>query len=90
MPCNMETRRRAWKLRETVASENTSPHKKTKHACIVKAHESKRKRLESTLPRNHNGHIAGKGFDSGAQVHAAVDKEWQKLVKNGQHGNWLK
>ena len=28
MPCKMETRKRAWRSRETVASENTNPRKK--------------------------------------------------------------
>ena len=64
MPCKMETRKRVWKLQETVASENTHLHKKTKYAWTVEAHESSRRRLESTLPRNHEGHIAEKGFNS--------------------------
>ena len=37
---------------------------KTKHPCIVEAHESTRKRLESSPPRDHEGHIAEKGFNS--------------------------
>ena len=61
MLCKMVTGKRAWKLRETVASENTNPHKKTKYACVVEAHESTRKRLESTLLRNHEDHIAKNG-----------------------------
>ena len=64
MPCKMRTRKRAWKLRETEASENTNPGKKTKYACVVEAYESTRKRLESTLRRNHEDHIAEKGFNS--------------------------
>ena len=64
MLCKMETRKRAWKLRETVASENTNLRKKTKYACNVEPHESTRKRLESTLPRNHEDHIAEQGFNS--------------------------
>ena len=64
MPCKMETRKRAWKLRETAASENSNPRKKTKFTCIVEADESRRKRLESTLPRDHEDHIAEKGFNS--------------------------
>ena len=64
MPCKMETRKRAWKLRETVASESTDSHNKAKYVCIVEAHESTRRRLESTLLRNHDDHIAEKGFDS--------------------------
>ena len=75
--------------------ENTDRHQKTKYACIVEAHESTRKRLESTLPRNHEDHIAVKGFNSlthynlfpmlqamtipGAE--AAVNKESEKLEK---------
>ena len=51
VPCEMETRKRARKLRETVPRENANSHKKTKYACIVEAHESTRKRLEST-PRS--------------------------------------
>ena len=51
-------------LRETVANGDTHPHKKTAYACIVEAHESIRKRLESTLPRNHDDHIAEKGSNS--------------------------
>ena len=59
MACEMETR----KPQETVASESTDSHKKTKYACNVEAHESTRKRLESALPRNHEDHIAEKkGF----------------------------
>ena len=58
----METRKRFLELRETVASGDTHPHKKTMYACIVEAHESTRKRLQSTLPRNHDDHIAEKGF----------------------------
>ena len=64
MPCKMETRRRLKELRETVASGDTHPHKKTKYACNVEALESTRKRLESALPRNHEDHMAEKGFNS--------------------------
>ena len=34
------------------------------HACIVEAHESTRKRLEGIPPKDHEDHIAGKGFNS--------------------------
>ena len=44
--------------------ENTNLRKKTMYACIAKAHESKRKRLESTHPRNHEDHIAEKECNS--------------------------
>ena len=55
---------RARKLRETVTSENTNSHHKTKCVCIVEAHKSTRKLLRSTLPRNHENHITEKGFNS--------------------------
>ena len=47
-------------------SETTQPNKvqKTKHACIVEAQESTGKRAESSLPRDHEDHIAEKGFNS--------------------------
>ena len=49
----------------TLKGERT-PHSipKTKHACIVKAHESTRQRLESSLTKKHEDHIAGKGYTS--------------------------
>ena len=62
--CKMVTRKRLRKLRSAVASENTNPRKKTKYACIVEAHESRRKSLEYTLPRNHEDHITEKMFNS--------------------------
>ena len=62
MPCEMETRKRARKPQENAASASTDSHKKTKYAFIVEAHESTRKRLESTLPRNSQDHIAEKGL----------------------------
>ena len=64
MPCKMETRRRARKLHETVASEKTNSRKKTNYASIVEAHESTRKRFECTLPGNHEDHIGETVFNS--------------------------
>ena len=37
---------------------------KTKHACIVGDHESTRERSESSLPKDHEDHITGKGYKS--------------------------
>ena len=37
---------------------------KTKHACIVEADESSRKRMEGPLHKDHEDHIAGKGDNS--------------------------
>ena len=41
-----------------------SDNRKSKHACIVEARESRRMRLERTLPKDHEDRIAGKGFHS--------------------------
>ena len=51
-------------LHQTEAKSGES-HKipKTKHACIVEAHESTRHSLESSLPKDHEDHIAGKGHN---------------------------
>ena len=57
MSCKMETRKRASK-------QSSNSHKITKYACIVETHESTRKRLESTFPRNHEDHVAEKGVQS--------------------------
>ena len=61
MPCKMD-KQGARKPQETEASESTDSDKKTEYACSVEAYESTRKRLESTLPRNHEDHIAAYGF----------------------------
>ena len=37
---------------------------KTQYACIVEGEESTRKRLEGTLHKYHEDHIAGKGINS--------------------------
>ena len=60
MRCKMRRNKRSNKLQET-ASENKDSSKiqKTKHACIVEAHESTRNFLESILPRDHEDHIEG-------------------------------
>ena len=58
MPCKVET----FRYRETCGESNEI--RKSKHACIADAHESTRKRLERTLPKDHEDHIAGKGFNS--------------------------
>ena len=37
---------------------------KSKYACIMEASESTRMRMEETLPKNHEDHIAGRGDNS--------------------------
>ena len=70
MPCKMGTKMRSKKSRVTddeTKGSNTIP--KTGHACIVAAHGSTRQRLESTLPKDHENHIAEKGFNSTSHKH---------------------
>ena len=64
MPCKKGTKKHSG-LQETDAkSDESNEIPKTKHACIVEVHESKRQRLESSLPKDHEDHIAGKGYNS--------------------------
>ena len=57
MPCKLKTMKRPFKQRE-IYNESNGYNKiqKTKHACIVEAHESTRKRLEGTPPKDHDDH----------------------------------
>ena len=57
MPCKVKT----YRNRETCGE---SSNRKSRHARIVEVHESTRKRLERTLPKDHEDHIAGKGVNS--------------------------
>ena len=41
--------------------------KKTIDGCIVESHASRRQRLESSPPKSHEDHIAGKGYNSMTQ-----------------------
>ena len=55
-----------WKLKNYQCWETCggSDNRKSKHACTTEAHESTRKRLERTLPKDHEDRIGGKGFNS--------------------------
>ena len=75
-------------------SRNKTNDFKSKFACILEATESTRMRMEESLPKNHEDHIAGKGNNS-LQHHNLVhkfipvpqamkqqwSKEWEKLEK---------
>ena len=53
------------KSRETDdETKGSNDFQKTNDACIVEAHESTRKRLESTPPKDHEYHIAKSRFNS--------------------------
>ena len=60
----MRTKKRQQAAGNRQRNQRTQQNPKTKHACIVKAHEPTRNRLESSLPKNHEDHIAEKGFNS--------------------------
>ena len=78
MPCTMGTKKRLKELRETATDgDESNTIQKTKHACIVEPHESTRKRLGSTLPKDHEEHIAEKGYNSKSHcnlVHKLIPK----------------
>ena len=65
VPCELKAKQHPDKLLETDSvTRRSNKIQETKHACIAEAHESTRKRLESTLPMDHKDHIAEKGFKS--------------------------
>ena len=51
MPCELKTTKSSYRHRKTDSGSNKS--QKTEHACIVESHESTRKCLERTLPKDH-------------------------------------
>ena len=57
MPCKLRTKKRTNECLKTDDETKSSNNiQETQHACIVEAHESTRKRLESTLPEDHEDH----------------------------------
>ena len=58
MPAAMPCKIRGRTYKETC---RTSDVRKTEYACVVEADESTRKRLEGTLHKDHEDHIAEKG-----------------------------
>ena len=96
IPCKVKNHQ--W--RETCGESDT---RGSKYACIVEAHESTRKRLERTLPKNHEDRIAGKGVNSLSHqtfVHKFIPmplamkmprmrkRRWTKNGKNDQSKEW--
>ena len=61
MPAAMPCKIRVKQYNETC---RTPDPVETKYACIVEADESTRKRLEGTLHKDHEDHIAGKAINS--------------------------
>ena len=70
MPCKKGTKKH-FPFQETEAKRcESNKIPETKHAHIMEAHESTRKCLESSLPKDHEDHIAGKGneFDDSVNL----------------------
>ena len=62
MPCKLKTTKSWYRHRWTDSESNNIPN--SKYACIVKARECARKRLERTPSKDHEDHTAEKGFNS--------------------------
>ena len=60
MPCEL---RRVPVLKETCSTNNPSTQR-TRHGCVVEAHDSARKRTEETQREDHEDHVAEKWFKS--------------------------
>ena len=61
MPAAMPCKIRGRKYKETCRNPDTL---KTKYACTIEADEFTRQRLEGTLQKDHEDHIAGRGMNS--------------------------
>ena len=64
MACKKEQRCTPGLQESEAKSGESNKIPKTMHAHIWEAHESSRKRLESCLPKGHEDHIAGNGYNS--------------------------
>ena len=64
MPCMRGTKSQASSSETGGKNDESDKISKTKCACIVEADESTRQRLESSVPKHHDDHIAGKGYNS--------------------------
>ena len=74
-------------LQETEA-KSCEPNKipKTKHACIVEAHESTRQRLESSPPKDHEDHRVGQSKEQkGLILEAQREKKESPLCNIDGH-----
>ena len=67
MPCKKGTKKYCSPQETEARNCESNKIPKTRHECIVEAHDSTRKRLESSLPKDHEDHIAGKRKNSMTQ-----------------------
>ena len=68
MPAAMPCKTRREKYRETCSVEKK---RKTKYASVVEADEPARKRMEGSLHKDHEDHIAGNGMNSMSRYNLA-------------------
>ena len=79
-------------FQETVARLG-APNKipKTKYACVVESHESTRQKMEPTLQRGHEDHIASQGekstepLYSRTQIHSGAESD-KNIGRKGSGG----
>ena len=64
MPCKKGTKKHSGFHETEAKSCESNKIPKTKQACIIEAHESTRQRWEASPPKDHEDHIAGKGYNS--------------------------
>ena len=91
MPCKKRTKplNRAHRARLRKLRGGRQPYSipKTKHAWIVEAHRAQRgQRLESSLPKNHEDHIAGKGYTS--MTHYNLVHKFTPMLQAMKIPNW--
>ena len=61
VPCKKGSKRPTHFHKTEAKSDASNTVPKTKHVCIVEAHEYTKQRLESSLPLNH---VTGNGYNS--------------------------
>ena len=64
MPCKKGAISQASSSETGAKNDESGKGSKTQYDCIVEAHEFTRQRLESSLPKHHDDHIASKGYNS--------------------------
>ena len=77
------TRKAPHRITKVFAQWETASEKtpETIYGCIVEFHESRRQRVESSHPKNHEDHIASKGFTSMTH-HNLVQKDENSACKS--------
>ena len=77
--CKKRTKKRSDFQEKEAKSNESNKISRTMNACIVEAHESTRQRLESSVPKNLENHIAGKRYNSMSHdslMARSMDQNW--------------